>query len=139
VRDPADVSTGARIIEWIASALGGALLALVAFRTQLVVLQRDTVTAKAVADEALSVARAVATKNLADLHEEVRREIAAERAHMESMVNSMENRLFERLEHLGRRQHAQLQMTADIARTVGADKRFSDSLLKMLADTGEDL
>lgn len=77
--------------------IGGALVAVVALRTRLALMQRDT--------------------------KELRRSVAA-----------LEYDIDQRLKLLDRRSVHALKIMADVARKVGVDSRFSDQVLRMIAD-----
>jgi hypothetical protein len=100
-----------RFLEWGLSAIGGAALTLVAVRTKIALLDRSDQDRK---------------KEIADL----------EIVHAENIAK-LEETIDERLKIIERRQWAALRMTADIANKVGVDGRFSDQLMKMLAQEDE--
>lgn len=111
--DPAGDSLIFRFVQWAGAAMGGALVTLVAFRTRLALMDR----------------------RIDDRKAEIDREIADRKAEIEAL----ERRNSEHLERMDRRSIEQLRMTADIARKVGVDNRFTDAVLRMLADeTGGD-
>lgn len=102
-----------RLLQWGAAAMGGALVTIVAFRTRLALMDR----------------------RIDDRKAEIEREIADRKAENEAL----ERRIVEHNEKMDRRSIEQLRMTADIARKVGVDNRFTDAVLRMLADeTGGD-
>ena len=103
-----------RLLEWVASAIGGALVALVAFRTKLA-LQDGAI-------QQLKTDAIEAERRFADKLDELRRDTEAR--HNE---NARELRL------LRRQQLITLKMIADIARQTGADKRFDDAIVQFLA------
>lgn len=141
VVDPISDSIPLRLLEWFLSALGGALVTLVAFRTKLALNDRELAAHKK------DVARELA-EHASDL-KEYRNDIAAEamraeRAFRESLEalrrendgRHDENRAQLRL--MRRQQFLTLKMIADIARHTGADKRFDDEIWRALADGEED-
>ena len=87
-RDPVDMLTS--FGQWALSAIGGALVVLVAFRTRLALMDRK---------------------------------------HIE-----LEQKVMDRLEQIDRRQSMLLEIVADVARKVGADARFSDAVVRFLAE-----
>ena len=95
-----------------ASAVGGALVCLVAFRTRLALLDRDI----------------ASNKRAGEL------QISALRDDAQRLHSGLENRIMTRLDALDRRQSFLLQMVADIAQKSGADQRFSDAVVRFLAE-----
>lgn len=96
----------ARLSESVVSAVFGALVVLVTFRTRLALMDREIAGLK---------------KDLSDHRTET------ERRHSESQelwTNYMEQ--------MNRRQNMVLEIVAGIARKVGTDARFSDALLRFL-------
>lgn len=104
-----------RIAEWALSALGGALVMLVGLRTKLAMMGRDTKEAKAAAQAARETA--------------------------EQLAKALEQRIDERvavfegrLGLIDRRTLEMMRLLADIARAVNVDQRYTDTVLRMLAD-----
>ena len=95
-----------------ASAVGGALVVLVAFRTRLALIDRDIATNKHTAEV----------------------QVRAVREDSQRTMTNLENRLIDRLDAIDRRQSFLLQMVADIAHKSGADQRFSDAVVRFLAE-----
>lgn len=112
-----------RLAQWILSAVAGALVVLVTFRTRLALIDRELELRKA---EILA-------------HKGVTEAIIRDARQDSARVSlELENRIMERLNAIDRRLSFTLEMVADIARKSGADQRFSDRILKFLADeTGE--
>lgn len=97
-----------RILEIALSAGAGAVVTLVAFRTRFALLET-----------------AMATRDKAMKEEFDRR--AAE-------LEAIERRIDARLDTLDRRTIMSLQILANVAKKVGVDNRFSDTLVRFLAD-----
>lgn len=106
--DPAGDSLFLRLLQVMGAAMGGALVTLVAFRTRLALMDR----------------------RIDDRKAEIDREIADRKTENEAL----ERRISDHMEKMDRRSIEQLRMTADIARKVGVDNRFTDAVLRMLAD-----
>lgn len=94
---PASDGALGRFLEWCVSALGGALVALVAFRTRLALMDKRL-----------------------DSQETARAEL---KLSIESHLSLID-----------RRQLATLQVLADVAHKIGVEGRFSDLVMKFLAD-----
>lgn len=97
-----------RLLEICLSAGAGAVVTLVAFRTRFAVLE----TSISARDKAL--------------REDMDRRAAE--------LEAIEKRIDARLDALDRRTIMSLQILADIAKKVGVDQRFSDTLVRFLAD-----
>ena len=97
-----------RVLEWIASGVGGALVALVTFRTKLVLMDREIAGLK---------------EDLKMLREE------NHQRHQES-----QDLWTTAMEEMNRRQNMVLEIVAGIARKVGVDARMSDTLIRYLSD-----
>ncbi len=97
-----------RLLEICMSAGAGAVVTLVAFRTRFAVLETS-----------------IASRDKAMKEDAERR--AAE-------LEALETRIDAKLDSLDRRTIMSLQILADIAKKVGADQRFSDTLVRFLAD-----
>jgi hypothetical protein len=108
---PADDGGFARAVEVVGSAILGGLTALVTFRTRLRDMERD--------------------------NQDRKREIEAERTAREEAVRHLNRHIESRLGAIDRRSMAQLRMTADIARAVNVDHRFTDTVLQMLTDDAQ--
>ncbi len=102
-------------LQWIASAVGGAFVALVAFRTRIYSVERT------------------ARENRERIESGKQALVDAEKR-LEERFDEAERRLEEGLKEIGRRQAMTLQIVADIANKVGVEKRFSDVLVRFLAD-----
>jgi hypothetical protein len=107
-----------RPLEWLISATAGALVSLVAFRTRLALMQGEL--------------------------NDRKNEIAEVRASSAALVKTLEKKLDDRAElldkrfgQIDRREIEMMRLLADIARAVGADRRFTDSVLRMLADENQ--
>lgn len=94
---PADPGLFAQIAQWGMSAIAGALVVLVAFRTRIALMGRENTDRK--------------------------REII-----------DLDQRIATRLDAIDRRQMLVLELVADIARKVGVDARFSDAVVRFLAE-----
>lgn len=97
-----------RLLEVCMSAGAGAVVTLVAFRTRFAVLETS-----------------IANRDKAMKEEFDRRTLELE---------AIEKRIDTRLDALDRRTIMSLQILADIAKKVGVDQRFSDTLVRFLAD-----
>lgn len=97
-----------RILEWIASGIGGALVALVAFRTKLALMDREIAGLK---------------EDLQMLREE------NQQRHKEN-----QDLWTTAMEEMNRRQNMVLEIVAGIARKVGVDARMSDTLIRYLSE-----
>ena len=133
---PPQVSSGEnpmlRILEWVLSATGGFLAALVTFRTKVALMDRRFDEQDKKIDEYKT--------HLADHRNDVMAEaLRTERAFRDSL-DAMRQESDERHEDnrgtlrlLRRQQFLTLKMIADIARHTGADKRFDDAIWSALA------
>lgn len=95
-----DLTAG--LIRNALSAIGGAVIAFVGFRTQIALLKRKTHT-----------------------ESEIRK----------TEISRLEERFDIRLHTIERNQQVQLEILVDIAQAAGLDKRVTDGLLRMLAET----
>lgn len=93
----APAATISAFVQTIVSAIGGALVTVVAFRTKIALMDRRIESRK-------------------------------------SEIFALEEKLTTRLEAINRRQALMLDIVADIARKVGADARFSDAVVRFLAE-----
>lgn len=94
--------------QWLVSAAGGALITLVAFRTNI----------------------ALMNKRIDDRKKEI---VEAEKRVTE-LVEHMEEHLDMRLKAIDRKQTVMLQMLVDIARKSGVDNRITDALVTLLSE-----
>lgn len=111
-----------RFLEWGLSAIGGAALTLVAFRTKIALIDRE-IKQWNTSKKAWQAAR---QREIDDI----------KAAHVEDLAK-LERQLADRLKLIERRGWASLRITADIANKVGVDGRFSDQLMRMLAQEDE--
>lgn len=95
-----------RVLEWIASAIGGALIVLVTFRTKLALMDREI--------------------------DDLKRELKAHRVETAKRHEENQTLWADHVEQMNRRQSMVLEVVAGIARKVGTDSRFSDALLRFL-------
>lgn len=102
-------------LKWLLSAMGGALITLVAFRTKISGMDRDIKDAQRECVEAKALARTL---------------VAA----LEKTLDERAERLNERLDRLDRRSLEMMRLLADVARAVNVDQRYTDTVLRMLAD-----
>lgn len=122
-----------RILEWIASAAGGALVTFVGFRTKLAMMdgrmdrqdEKINEQIKAIEDHRNDVA-IEAMRGERALRE------AFDRLATETNDRHEDNQAQLRL--VRSQQLLTLKMIADIARQTGADKRFDDEVWRLLAD-----
>lgn len=120
-----------RIAEWFVSAgaglIGGVLIALVAYRTKLSDMARDTADAKREAAEAKADALAKSEEAKA-----VARQLVSA---LEGVLDKRAENLESRLDLIERRGFETLRITVDIAKHLGLDNRINDTMLRMLGDT----
>lgn len=98
--------------QWLVSAAGGALVTLVAFRTNIALMNRRI--------------------------DDRKKEIADMEAKFSRRMEEVEEAINIRLGAIERKQSLQLQIIADIARKVGADSRFSDVIVQYLSEEARD-
>lgn len=103
-----DSGVVSRLLELALSAGAGAVVTLVAFRTRFALLE-NAIAQRTKAETDAAVLRA---KELAEI----------------------EARLDARLDAFDRRQMMTLQILADVAKKVGVDQRFSDTLVRFLSE-----
>lgn len=121
-----------RILEWIASAAGGALVTFVGFRTKLAMMdgrmdrqdEKIDDQNKAIEDHRSSIA-VEAMRGERALRD------AFDRLAMDTNARHEDNQAQLRL--VRSQQLLTLKMIADIARQTGADKRFDDEVWRLLA------
>ena len=107
------------IAQWMLSAVGGALVVLVTFRTRLALIDKEIELRKAENEK----------------HErETNRRLIDLRNETTQILVEAENRLATRLGSIDRRQTFMLEIMADFARQSGTDKRLGDRVLTFLAD-----
>lgn len=94
--------------QWLVSAAGGALITLVAFRTNI----------------------ALMNKRIDDRKKEIEE---AERRAIQR-IEHLEEHLDLRLKNIDRKQTVMLQMLVDIARKSGVDNRITDALVTLLSE-----
>lgn len=116
---PVDESALLRGLQWILSAAAGALIAVVTFRTRIVVIEREIIAAKE-----------------AEARRE-RDEVERRKKHDEAM-EALEERIRDRLEQFDRRQLFMLQLLSDIAKKVGVDQRLGDTIVQFMTDEAGD-
>jgi hypothetical protein len=122
-----------RILEWIASAAGGALVTFVGFRTKLAMMDGRMDRQDEKIEEQV--------KSISDHRNNIAMEaMRAERSFRETIerLSSETNERHEdnqaQLRLMRSQQLLTLKMIADIARQTGADKRFDDEVWRLLAD-----
>lgn len=137
-----------RPLEWLMSAAGGALVALVAFRTKIHLMDREIRSNKATADkeiqdlqkdilEAIALFRETVREHRNDVTVETARAERATRDELSGLRTEVAKRHEENrrdLSVLRRQQLMTLQIVADLARASGTDKRLSDTVIRMLGD-----
>lgn len=126
----ADVSDAWSVVKTIASlfmsAIGGALVVLVTFRTRLALLDKEIELRKA---------------EIEKLRKDAESEARSMRGDVQRIITDSENRIMSRIAAFDRRQRFMLEIVADFARATGTDKRLGDKVLTFLADemaTGRD-
>lgn len=97
-----------RAAEWLLSAIGGALVTVVAFRTKIALMD------KRFDDQDRTITLA-----------------AEERSRM---IKQLDEEIEKRLTAIERKQSLILDVLVDIARKVGVDARFSDTVIRFLRD-----
>lgn len=97
--------------QWLVSAAGGALLTLVAFRTNMALMNRRI--------------------------DDRKKEIEAAEKRAVERIEHLEEHLEARLKAIDRKQTVMLQMLVDIARKAGVDNRITDALVTLLSNAEE--
>lgn len=125
-----------RILEWIASAAGGALVTFVGFRTKLAMMdgRMDR------QDERLAEQNKVIDDHRSDVAIEAMRGERALREAFDRLAKETNERHEDnqgQLRLVRSQQLLTLKMIADIARHTGADKRFDDEVWRLLAAISE--